>query len=107
MPYYDADRRELRVGKRLVKRLTQTSDAQELILLAFQEEHWPYRIDDPLRIKDERDPKRRLATTVANLNRRQREPLIQFGVTCQGTAVTWECRKQRQQSDRRATPERQ
>ena len=38
-PVYDAERRELRVGDRIVKRLTQESDAVEIILLAFEEEH--------------------------------------------------------------------
>lgn len=106
-PFYDQERRELRVGRTVVKRLRQESDAQEIVLLAFQEDNWPYRIDDPLAGKNGQEPKRRLATAVANLNRRQFVPLIQFGVASQGTAVTWEYRQQRQESDSTATGERQ
>jgi hypothetical protein len=94
-PCYDAERREPRVGKRLVKRLTQESDAVEIILLAFQEENWPSILDDPLSGKHGQNAKERLRTVVKNLNRRQREPLLRFRVRRQGAAVAWEFRDER------------
>jgi len=94
-PCYDPERRELRVGDRIVKRVTQASDGQEIILLAFQEENWPGIIDDPLPGKQGQDAKERLRTTVKNLNRRQQERLLCFHVRRQGTAVTWEFRDER------------
>jgi hypothetical protein len=95
-PCYDTDLRELRVSKVLVKCLTQASDAQEVILAAFEEENWPHCIDDPLTGKGEQERKQRLRTAVANLNRRQRVPLLHFLVRRQGSAVAWEFRGQRQ-----------
>lgn len=95
MPTYDTARCELRVGNRIVKHFTQKSEAQETILLAFEEENWAYRIDDPLPGQHGQDAKERLRTTVKNLNRRQREPLLHFRVARLGTAVVWEFRSKR------------
>ncbi|HEY7427334.1 MAG TPA: hypothetical protein VH682_24080 [Gemmataceae bacterium] len=103
MPCFDAALRELRVGGLVIKRFTQQSDAQELIVTAFQEEDWSPAIDDPLTGKAEQDPKQRLRRAVDNLNRRQRVPLLQFRVLYQGTGVAWEFRDG---SDGRATIER-
>lgn len=103
MPSFNATLRELRVGALVVKRFTQQSDAQELIVMAFQEEGWSPAIDDPLTGKVEQDPKQRLRRAVDNLNRRQRVPLLQFRVIYQGTGVAWEFRDG---SDGRATIER-
>ena len=75
--------------------MTQKSDAVEIILRAFEEQHWPPSIDDPLPGKHGQDAKGRLRTTVKNLNRRQREPLLRFRVRRQGTAVAWEFRDER------------
>jgi hypothetical protein len=94
-PRYEARLRELRVGEAVVKRFTQKSDGQEIILLAFQEEGWPQVIDDPLMVKDDQEAKQRLRRAVDNLNRRQREPLLHFRVIRQGTAVAWEFRAER------------
>jgi hypothetical protein len=102
-PFYDPERRELRVGRQVIKRFTQESDAQETIVSAFQEDNWSGCIDDPLPGKEDQDPKQRLRTTVANLNRRQRVPLLHFSVIRQGTGVAWEFRDE---SDSRATLER-
>jgi hypothetical protein len=94
-PRYEARLRELRVGEAVVKRFTQKSDGQEIILLAFQEEGWPQVIDDPLMVKDDQEAKQRLRRAVDNLNRRQRVPLLHFHVIRQGTAVAWEFRAER------------
>ncbi|HEY7157590.1 MAG TPA: hypothetical protein VH575_26780 [Gemmataceae bacterium] len=102
-PCYDERLRELRIGEVVVKCFTQKSDGQEIILMAFQEEGWPQVLDDPLTGKEEQDPQQRLRRAVDNLNRRQRVPLLHFGVRGQGTAVIWEFR---QESDAKATVER-
>jgi hypothetical protein len=104
MPCYDRERHELRIGDTVVKRFTQESDAQEVIVQAFQEENWCRVIDDPLTGKAGQDAKQRVRTAVANLNRRQRVPLLRFGVLRQGRGVSWEFRAD---SDSRATVERQ
>lgn len=102
-PFYDNDRRELRVGTVVVKCFTQRSDAQEIILASFQEENWCRCIDDPLSRKAGQDAKQRLRTAVANLNRRQRVLLLHFEVIRQGTGVAWRLLAD---SDSRATQER-
>src|SRR5436309_2692415 len=45
VPHWDAERRELRWGRTLVKRLLPTALNQELILAAFEEEGWPAHVD--------------------------------------------------------------
>ena len=102
-PCYEEGRRELRIGDRVVKRFTQQSDAQEIIVKAFQEENWCRTLDDPLTGKSGQEAKQRLRTAVANLNRRQRVPLLRFRVIRQGSGIEWEFREA---SDRRATVER-
>lgn len=103
-PFYDSENRELRVGTIVVKRFTQRSDAQEIVLTSFQEEDWCRNIDDPLTVKDDQDAKQRLRRAVDNLNRRQRVPLLRFLVIRQGTGVAWEfLEDKRRQSDGRAT----
>lgn len=89
-PCYETRMRELRVGAVIVKRFRQRSDAQEIILLAFQEENWPRCIDDPLSRKVDQDAQERLRRAVDNLNRRQRVPLLHFRVLREGTGVSWE-----------------
>lgn len=91
-PCFEAASRELRFGSMVLKRFQQESDAAEIILLAFEEENWSPRIDDPLPVKDGQEPKQRLRTTITNLNRRLREPLLRFHVLRQATAVSWEFR---------------
>lgn len=61
-PSYDSDLRELRVGSILVKRFTQASDAQEVILAAFQEENWCRCIDDPPPVKDDQGREKGVGT---------------------------------------------
>jgi hypothetical protein len=88
-PTWDAERRELRVGGELVKRFTQPAENQETILSAFEEEGWPWHIDDPLPQVLGQDPKERLHKTVNNLNRGQHGPRVHFGRCQNGQGVTW------------------
>src|SRR5947209_486177 len=46
--------------------------------ISAQEEGWPSRIDDPLSPVHEQDTKRRLHSTINNLNRCHERPLMQF-----------------------------
>jgi hypothetical protein len=88
-PVWDQDRRELRCGGVLVKSFKQPARSQELVLAAFEEENWPTRIDDPLPPGAEQDPKRRLHSTISNLNRGQRNRLIHFEGGGDGESVQW------------------
>jgi hypothetical protein len=63
---------------------------QEAILMAFEEENWPPRIDDPLPVHPDMLPKRRLHDTIKSLNRNQKRPLIRFMGDGTGEGVRWE-----------------
>jgi hypothetical protein len=89
-PKWDAARRELHVGERLVKRFRLPSPNQETVLAAFEEEHWPEVIDDPLPRGDSQDPKRRLQDTLKGLNRHQVHKLIRFKGNGTGEGILWE-----------------
>jgi hypothetical protein len=89
-PVWDRDRRELRLGGRVVKVFKLPSPMQEAILVAFEEEHWPPRIDDPLPSHPELLPKRRLHDTIKSLNRNQKSPLIRFMGDGTGEGIRWE-----------------
>lgn len=88
-PRWDRDRTELRVGGLLVKRFKIPAVYQESILAAFEELHWPARIDDPL--PDGGEPSEgRLQQAVEDLNRQQKTRLIQFARDANGRGVRWE-----------------
>jgi len=63
---------------------------QEVILMAFEEEHWPPRIDDPLPVHPDLIPKRRLHDTIKSLNRNQKTCLIRFRGDGTGEGIRWE-----------------
>jgi hypothetical protein len=89
-PVWDEARRELRVGLTVVKRFKQPAANQELVLRALQEEGWPPRIDDPLPPEADQDPKRRLHSTISNLNRGQRHGIkVHFEGAGDGESVSW------------------
>lgn len=88
-PRWDAVRHELRVGGLLVKRFRSPAINQEAILSAFEEEHWPARIDDPLSPVGETDPKRRLCDTIKCLNRNQTRERVRFRGDGTGEGVLW------------------
>jgi hypothetical protein len=103
-PVWNAALRELRLGEVIVKQFKQPAPNQELILDAFQEEAWPPRMDDPLPPAAGQDGKRRLHSTIANLNRYQQTPLLQFHGGGNGKSICWLLLPTA--SDTRATPER-
>jgi hypothetical protein len=90
LPRWDRDRQELSVGTIIVKRYKVPANNQEIVLAAFEEEHWPIRIDDPLPPHREQSPKRRLQETIKSLNRNRRQPLIRFLGDGTGQGVRWE-----------------
>lgn len=89
-PKWDRDRRELRLGGKLVKVFKLPSPMQEAILMAFEEENWPPRIDDPLPVHPDLLPKRRLHDTIKSLNRNQKNSLIRFMGDGTGEGIRWE-----------------
>jgi hypothetical protein len=91
-PHWDRARFELRFGDSLVKRFRLPAPNQKRILAAFEEEHWPPRIDDPLPPHPEIDSKRRLHHTLIALNRNQKQRLIQFHGDGTGQGVCWTAR---------------
>jgi hypothetical protein len=89
-PTWDSDRRQLRVGSRIVKEFKVPAMNQEIVLTVFEEERWPTRIDDPLPWKSDIDPQRRLHDTINSLNRRQRHRLIHFSADGLAQGIRWE-----------------
>jgi hypothetical protein len=89
-PRGDRDRRQLRVGLRVVKEFKVPASNQEIILAVFEEEEWPAKIDDPLPRNPQIDPQRRLHDTINSLNRNQRHQLLHFGADGLGRGVRWE-----------------
>ena len=91
-PKWHKDRRELRVGELVVKHFTVPAPNQEVVFEAFEEEGWPFRIDDPLPPHNGQDPKRRLHETINKLNAHQIHPLLRFRGDGTGRGVCWELR---------------
>jgi len=89
-PTWDRYRQELKVGNTVVKRFRVPAANQEAILAAFEEEHWPPRIDDPLPPHREQSSKRRLQETIKSLNRNQKKSMIRFLGDGSGQGVLWE-----------------
>lgn len=89
IPTWDRDRHELRLEGALVKQFKLPSPNQETILMAFEEDHWPPRIDDPLPLEPGLEPKRRLHDTIKSLNRHQKSRLIRFMGDGTGEGIRW------------------
>ena len=90
LPSWHRDRRELRLGHLVVKQFKVPAPNQETILAAFDEEGWPFRIDDPLPPQVDQDSKRRLHDTINKLNRHQKQSLIHFRGDGTGRGICWE-----------------
>lgn len=89
-PHWDAGRRELSLGGRIVKQFIVPASNQEAILSAFQEEGWPDHIDDPLPGNHGIDPRIRLNDVIYRLNRSQSQHLIRFHTNGNGDGVYWD-----------------
>ena len=90
LPRWDVAGRVLCLAGRVVKRYRYSSPNQEAVLTAFEEEHWPRRIDDPLRPIEGQDSKQRLRDTIRTLNAKQENVLIRFHSGGTGEHVIWE-----------------
>jgi len=88
IPFWDSERRELRLGDIVVKRFRQPARNQEIILAAFQEEGWPPHIDNPLSGDSETSASERLHDAVRRLNQ-QRNRLIHFECDGHGEGIVW------------------
>jgi hypothetical protein len=88
-PSWGRDRKELRFAGWIIKQFRWAAANQETILMAFEEDGWPPRIDDPLPQKLNQDPKSRLHDTIKCLNRNHRKRLIRFSGDGTGEGVLW------------------
>ena len=77
-PVWDRDRRELRLGEKIVKRFRWPAEVQFAVLERFETLGWPDRISDPLPRDSNVDPKRRLHDAIKCLNQRRECELIGF-----------------------------
>ena len=91
-PVWDRERRELRLGKIVVKRFKWPAENQELVLDAFEDQGWPPRISNPLAAHPSICPKRRLHDTLKCLNRKQVNELVKFRGDGTGLGVLLEIR---------------
>jgi len=89
-PKWDHQRRQLRMGTDIVKEFKLPSPNQETVLMAFEEEGWPPRIDDPLPPVAHLDSRRRLHDTIKALNRKQKRYLVRFRGDGSGEGIRWE-----------------
>jgi hypothetical protein len=89
-PHWDAARRLLCVGGKVVKQFRVPAANQELILAAFEESGWPPHLDDPLPPVADLECKRRLGDAISRLNRNQRHRLIRFRGDGSGRGLRWE-----------------
>jgi hypothetical protein len=90
VPAWDAQRRELRMNGRVIKRFRWSAKNQERILATFEEEGWLYRIDDPIPPQSNADQKQRLRDAVRALNKNHEASLIRFRGDGTGQGVVWE-----------------
>lgn len=89
-PSWDSDYRVLTFDGKVVKEFRWLAANQEAVLNAFQEEHWPKRILDPLCPQVCQVTKRRLGDTIKYLNRGHVNKLIRFRGDGTGEGVCWE-----------------
>ena len=90
-PTWNAELRELRWGKQLVKKFNGPATNQELICAVFEEDKWAPRIDDPLPGGLTRRKRHdRLRDVIRRLNGHQMETHIHFCPDGRGEGVRWE-----------------
>jgi hypothetical protein len=89
IPRWDSRRRELHFRGLLVKRFRQPARNQELILATFEEDGWPYEIDDPLPGDFKHDARERLHDAIKNLNRNHVRPIVRFRGNGTGQGIRW------------------
>jgi hypothetical protein len=105
-PVWDGRTRALRIGEVMIKQFRVPAKNQERILAAFEEEAWPDVIDDPLPMKAEIVPKRRLNNVIVRLNGGQIVPLLRFHGIGNGEAIGWHLRTSPLTHDASGVPHR-
>lgn len=90
-PTWDAQRRELRVHGKVVRRFRVPAPNQTRILTAFAEADWPSRIPNPTPLDPWTDPKKRLRDTLRSLNAGLR--VLRFRGDGTGEGILWESSK--------------
>ena len=87
-PIWTKELRQLSFNNTIIKKYQGPARNQERILSAFEEEHWPQSIDDPLPPLPGVESVDRLNKTIYRLNRSLHPPLIHF--SCNGgDSVQW------------------
>ena len=74
----------------MVKRFRVPAENQEAVLSAFQEEGWPFCVDDPLPPMHDIVLKERLKFTIRRLNAGHKRAAFDFFGDGTGEAVCWE-----------------
>ena len=90
LPHWNSEDRQLYVGENVIRDSHARACSQECILIAFENQGWPPRIDDPLPQRVGADGKLRLNKTIYRLNRSLTSPHIRFTCDGTGTGVCWE-----------------
>ena len=90
VPFYDVDQRILWYAGRLVKRLRQQADVQEIVLRAFQRQGWPRALKNPLPKGSMIPMDARLHAVVRGLMNAQKEARIRFFRNGTGCMICWE-----------------
>ena len=88
-PSWDRDRKVLYFSEWIIKQFRWLAVNQETVLMAFEEDGWPTRIDDPLPRRVNQDPKQRLHDTIKCLNRNHSKRVIRFNGDGTGEGIRW------------------
>jgi hypothetical protein len=104
VPFWDAERRQLWLGNKLIREFRQAARNQVALLDALHKCGWVVRrIDNPLSNDPAESPKernQRLQDTVKNLNRGLVKGTIRFHMDCDGLGVRWDYCSRHVESDR-------
>jgi hypothetical protein len=90
IPHWDAEHGNLWWAGRVVKYFARPARNQMRVLDAFEEDGWPWRLDNPLAPTADGDHSPRLHDAVIRLNRQVAAPGLRFRVAGRGQAVLWE-----------------
>lgn len=90
VPLWNGTKLELIFQGLIVKAFRSIAPNQARILIAFQEEGWPHRIDDPLPPESEQDSRERLRNAIKQLNRNQDNHLLRFCGDGSGKGILWQ-----------------
>ncbi len=88
-PHWDEDTWTLSYGDRVVKRFKQPAENQTAVIAAFEEASWPKRIDDPIPPTVKIDSKRRVNSTVRQLNLCRKADVMWFEAGGNGESFIW------------------